>query len=213
MSLNETSTPDTGSPAQIDPGEGAPDGVMEPAPLPTRTAPDIRLFGAVNPGMLAEFFRQQAMVADNKALVFELSTSGGEADTGRRIADELRLWQEEGRELFFLGKTHVYSAGVTIMSAFPPNHRYLTVDTELLIHERRMQQEVKLDGALRGCRSTVQNLLAEIESGQRLEYIDFSTLVKGTRLSLDVLSNKVMDSDWYLSAEEAKKLGLIAGVV
>lgn len=181
--------------------------------LPTRTAPDIRLFGTVNPEMLAEFFRQQALVPGEKALVFELSTSGGDADTGRRIAAELRLWQEEGREIFFLGKTYVFSAGVTIMSSIPPDHRFLTIDTELLIHERRMKQDVHLSGALKACRSTIQNLLAQIESGQRLECDDFSKLVKGTRLTLDELSNKVMDRDWYLCAEEAQRLGLIAGVV
>lgn len=181
--------------------------------LPTRTGPDIRLFGAVNASMLAEFFRQQSAVPDGKALVFELSTSGGEADTGRRIAEELRLWQEEGREIFFLGKTHVFSAGVTIMAAVPPDHRFLTLDTELLIHERRMKQDVVLDGALRGCRSTVQNLIAEIESGQRLEYDDFTKLVDGTRITLEQLAEKVMDRDWYLSAKEAQELGLIASVV
>lgn len=113
-----------------------------------------------------------------------MSTSGGEADTGGRNGEELRLWQEEGREIFFLGRTHVFSAGVTIMASVPPDHRFLTLDTESLIHERRMKQDVVLDGAMRGCRSTVQNLLADIESGQHLEHDDFKKLVEGTPLSL-----------------------------
>lgn len=99
------------------------------------------------------------------------------------------------------------------MAAVPPDHRFLTLDTELLIHERRMKQDVVLDGALRGCRSTVQNLIAEIESGQRLEYDDFTKLVDGTRITLEQLAEKVMDRDWYLSAKEAQELGLIASVV
>lgn len=99
------------------------------------------------------------------------------------------------------------------MASVPQDHRFLTRDTELLIHERRMKQDLVLDGALRGCRSTVQNLMAEIESGQRLECDDFTKLVQGTRLSLEQLSEKVMDRDWYLSAKYAQELGLIASVV
>jgi ATP-dependent protease ClpP protease subunit len=181
--------------------------------LPTRTEPDIRLFGTVGEATLSEFFRQQSETPADKPVVFELSTSGGDADTGRRIAEELRLWQEQGREVFFLGKTYVFSAGVTIMSAIPPDHRYLAAGTELLIHERKMEHEVQLRGSLRACRSTVHNLLAEIESGQRLERDGFSKLVEGTPLTLDDILKKVMDRDWYLTAQEARELGLIAGVV
>ena len=181
--------------------------------LPTRTEPDIRLFGTLDLAALSEFFRQQSEAPADKPLVFELYTSGGDADTGRRIAQELKLWQEQGREIFFLGKTAVFSAGVTIMAAIPPDHRYLTAGTELLIHERKMEREVQLRGALRACRSTVHNLLAEIESGQRLEREGFSTLVAGTSLTVDDVLQKVMDSDWYLDAREARELGLVAGVV
>ena len=60
-----------------------------------RLTPDIRLYGVVGPEMLAE-----------------LPPNGGDADLGRRIAQELRLWQEkDGRELWFLGKTYLFSAG------------------------------------------------------------------------------------------------------
>ena len=78
-----------------------------------RLAPDIRLYGSVGPNMLAEFFRQQAEAPQTGPLVLELSSNGGDADLGRRIAQELRLWQEkQGREVWFLGKTYLFSAGV-----------------------------------------------------------------------------------------------------
>ncbi|MDO9358106.1 MAG: ATP-dependent Clp protease proteolytic subunit [Polaromonas sp.] len=176
-------------------------------------SPDLRLFGKVDASMLGEFFRQQAEAAFGKAIVIELSTSGGDADIGRRIAQEIRLWRDSGVEVFFLGKTYVFSAGITIMSAFEPSHRFLTADCELLIHERKMKKDLHLEGALRGCLSAVKDVLAEIESGQRLEREGFSKLVAGTRLSVQDLENKVYAKDWYLPAREALELGLVAGLV
>ncbi|MDO9434889.1 ATP-dependent Clp protease proteolytic subunit [Hydrogenophaga sp.] len=186
---------------------------MKQIKLPTTTKPDIRLFGEVTEGMLSEFFRQQAEVAKGNAVVLELSTSGGDADAGRRIAMELKLWQDEGQEVFFLGKSYVFSAGITIMGAIPQPYRFLTADTELLIHERKIDKKIRLDGSLRGCRSQIQNVLAEIDSGQRLEHSDFSKLVNGTKLTVEDVLQKVMDSDWYLSAAHAKEVGLIADVI
>ncbi len=177
-------------------------------------SPDIRLFGTVNESMLSEFFRQQAEVAQGKSsIVMELSTSGGDADVGRRIAQEVKMFIGSGRELFFLGKTYVFSAGITILSAFPQTHRFLTPDCELLIHERKMKKDLHLEGALRGCLSAVNDVLAEIESGQRLERDGFQELVQGSTLSVDDILGKVYNKDWYLTAKEALDIGLIAGVV
>lgn len=175
--------------------------------------PDIRLFGKVNEAMLSEFFRQQAEVPRGKSIVLELSTSGGDADVGRRIAQEVRMWRNSGQEVFFLGKTYVYSAGITIMSALPLTHRFLTTDCELLVHERKMKKELHLEGALRGCMSAVNDVLAEIESGQRLEREGFAQLVEGTTLSAKDVENRVYNKDWYLTAKEALDMGLIGGVV
>ena len=174
---------------------------------------DIRLFGKVDETMLSEFFRQQAETRPGKPMVVELSTSGGNADIGRRIAQEVRLWQDSGSEVFFLGKTYVFSAGITIMSAFPLSHRFLTRDCELLIHERKMKKDLHLEGALRGCMSAVKDVLAEIESGQRLEREGFAQLVAGTRLSAKDIEDKVYHKDWYLSAGEALEIGLVAGLI
>ena len=165
--------------------------------------------------MLSEFFRQQAEVKPGKkSIVLEVSTSGGDADIGRRIGQEVRLWREaEGREVFFLGKTFVFSAGITIMAAFPRSHRFLTADCELLIHERKMKKVLRLEGALRGCLSAVNDALAEIESGQRLERDGFAQLVEGSSLTVEDVGSKVYEKDWYLTATEALGLGLVGGVI
>ncbi len=176
-------------------------------------SPDIRLFGQVNEAMLSEFFRQQADVQSKQPIVMELSTSGGDADIGRRIAQEVRMWRACGQEIFFLGKTFVYSAGITVMSSFPRTHRFLTADCELLVHERKMKKELHLEGALRGCLSAVNDVLAEIESGQRLERDGFQELVQGTSLSLEDVLAKVCNKDWYLTAKQALETRIVGGIV
>ena len=178
------------------------------------TPPDIRLFGKVDESMLSTFLQQQVSARTDKPVTLELSTSGGNADIGRRIANELAQWQRAlGVEVRFLGKSFVYSAGVTIMSAIPAARRYLTADCELLVHERKMQKVLHLDGALRGCRTLVLDALAEIDSGQRLERAGFAQLVEGTRLGLDDVMARVLERDWYLTAAEAAELGLVAAVL
>jgi len=73
----------------------------------------------------------------NSPLRVELNTQGRDADAARRIAVELQLLQRHaGRPA--VGKTNVYSAGITILAAFPKEARYLTPDTTLLVHERSL---------------------------------------------------------------------------
>jgi hypothetical protein len=53
-------------------------------------------------------------------VVLELTTEGGDADGARRMALEIRLCREwHNRDTYFVGKTVVMSAGITIMAAFP----------------------------------------------------------------------------------------------
>lgn len=182
--------------------------------IPTLKA-NVRLTGTVDEKMLQDFQSQmQATADDSGPLVFELTTTGGDADIGRRLALEVRLLrQQDAREVYFLGKSTVYSAGITFMAAFPASHRFLTADCALLIHERRMDKELKLTGALRACTALVKDALAEIVNGQELEREGFRELIKGSSLSLERLMHHVNDANWYVRAREAKRIGLVAAVI
>lgn len=183
------------------------------APAVLAQPPAVRLYGPIDQAMLAEFLRQRSEAPADGPVVVELSTSGGDADVGRRIAQEIRSWRQGGAALYFLGKSYVYSAGVTVMAAFARERRFLTRDCELLVHERRLSKTLQLDGALQVCLIQVQSMLAEIASGQRLERAGFAELVQGSALSLDDLQARVRDCDWYLPAAEAQGLGLVGGLV
>ncbi len=189
----------------------------EPESLPVLD-PHIRLVGTVDDAMFKVFIEELTQARKNlspmEPVLLCLTTTGGEAETARRIADELTLVRErENRPLRFVGKTAVYSAGVTIMAAFARGERYLTRGTELLIHERRVTKTVELSGALRGNVSKLRDLLAEMDSGQRLERDGFRQLVQGSSMSVDQLLAKVMEADWYLTADEALAAGLIQSVI
>jgi ATP-dependent protease ClpP protease subunit len=174
--------------------------------------PDIRLLGGIDEQMIQNFLDQSDKLEGDAPLVLELTSMGGEADSARRLAQEIHLLGLQ-RELFFLGKSYVYSAGISLMAAVPPSHRFLTRDTILLIHERRMDRTVQLAGALRSAIAVTRDLLAELEMGQQLERRGFERLVAGSQLGADELLARVLERDWYMTADEALELQLVAGLV
>ena len=92
--------------------------------------------------MVASFFDQLLPVLEVEgSILVELYTDGGDAEIGRRLAEEVRLLRHHHRrDIWFLGKTLVASAGVTVMAAFPKNKRWLTRDAALLIHGRNVEE-------------------------------------------------------------------------
>ena len=116
---------------------------------------------------------------------------------GRRIAHEVRLWCDKpARDVYFLGKSFMCSAGVTIMSGFPFNRRFITADTLLLIQEHKLKKSVEFNGAPRGCLSLANNLIAQIESAKMLERHGFVQLVKGAKLTVDDVWMHVLNKHW-----------------
>lgn len=193
---------------------------MNQVAAPTTSPPDalarpqVRLDGAVDDQMLRAFKEAFAAAeAGPDPIVLELTTTGGDADTGRRIATDIRLFRERtGRRPLFFGKAVVYSAGVTVMAGFPREDRWLSRGTCLLIHSRSLAQTVDLNGPLAQARKRVEGLLNQIDVGLALEREGFQELIAGSRVAVDDLLGRAQ-SNWYVSADEALSLGLIAGVV
>ncbi len=186
-----------------------------PSELSARLArPTVRLSGAIDEGAVSAFLNQVLPVLDVPgAIVVELYSSGGDAEIGRRLAQEVRLLrQAHNRDLWFLGKTLVASAAVTVMAAFPRDRRWLTRDATLLIHGRRMTRDVHLEGPLGSCRRVLEEIIADIDNGLRVEDDGFAELIEGSRVSLEDIRRRSYGG-WYLPAAEALDLGLIAGLV
>jgi ATP-dependent Clp protease, protease subunit len=175
--------------------------------------PQVRLYGSVDDDMLRDFLRQMEEAPTDTPTVVEVMTFGGDADVGRRLALEIRLAQKHfGRVLYFLGKTVVYSAGVTLMAAFPRTSRYLTRDTVLLIHGRRMDKQVHLTGPLAASIQIARETLAQLEIGLQLEKEGFADLIAGSDITEHEIC-RLAQTNWYVTAEEALSRKLVAGLL
>jgi ATP-dependent protease ClpP protease subunit len=195
---------------------GRPDELLSiPEAIRARLArPTVRLSGPVGHPMVASFFDQLLPVLEvDGSILIELFTDGGDAEIGRRLAEEVRLLRREhARDIWFLGKTLVASAGVTVMAAFPKDRRWLTRDAALLIHGRRMVKDLHLEGPLGSCRRVLEEMIADIDHGLRLEEQGFAELIDGAEVDAEEIARRAYGG-WYLSAEEALGRGLVAGLV
>lgn len=190
---------------------------FSPSTTPSEKAalasPNVSLHGEVNEAMLARWIELTLPLRGGKGpLVLELSTVGGDAEVGRRIADDVRLLRDAGSVVRFLGKTTVYSAGATIMGGFRRAERWLARDTVIMVHGRKLSKSLTFEKALRAERPGVEALLAEIDQGIRIERVEFGKFIEGSDISLQEIEDRTI-INWYLSAEEALKRGLVAGIL
>lgn len=186
-----------------------------PPELTARLAhPTVRLSGPIDGAAAAAFLDQILPVLDVPgSIVVELFSSGGDADIGCRLAQEVRLLRElHGRDMWFLGKTLVASAAVTFMAGFARDRRWLTRDTTLLIHGRRITREIHLEGPLGSCRRVLEEVIADIDNGLRIEDGGFAELIEGSTVSLEEIRRRSYGG-WYLTAPQAVELRLIAGII
>jgi ATP-dependent protease ClpP protease subunit len=175
--------------------------------------PHVHLSGTVDQAMYADFRNQLAAAPQSGTLVIAISTLGGDPEVARLMGDEVRLMREyTGREILFLGKVAVYSAGATFMSAFPVDKRFLTRGTRIMIHERIMSSTIHLSGPLNSLTGTLKAKLHEIEHSVKIEEEGFRDLVAGSKIDFEEVVRRAPDN-WYIDAEEARDQGLVLDVI
>lgn len=193
-------------------------GEHEKMPLPIDAAlagnADISLTGEVDKEMLDTFLEQLGKARRKDGdLVLEVTTLGGDAELARRMVMEIDRARESLKgKFYFLGKSVVYSAGVSIMSAFPVASRFLSQDTILLIHGRQLEKTVEISGPLRSSIPQIDALMRQMKLGVELEEAGFKRLIEGSKLSLQEVIKRGTHN-WYLTAQEACDLGLAAACV
>jgi ATP-dependent protease ClpP protease subunit len=187
-----------------------PKAIQDALPAPA----DIMLTGEVNDQMVTAFLDQlEKAQGKDGDIVICCTTPGGDAEMVRRIELEIERLREAHKDhVYFLGKSVVYSAGVTIMAAFPVSHRYLTKDTVLLIHGRQLTKTVELDGPIRHSRPQIKSLLHQFDVGIKLEEAGFRKLIDGSDCKLEECIEKG-SHNWYLTAEEALEMRLVRALV
>ena len=186
----------------------------EPLTTTSFQAPAIALFGVVDDNMYANFRAQLAATGDRNFVVVELSTLGGDPEVARMMGEDIRFASETSpdRRFVFLGKAAIYSAGTTFMSFFARQNRYLTRGTRLMIHERKLAKELRLDGPLTTCVATVKAALNEIECSIAIQNEGFQNLILGSSVTIEEVLERA-PSNWYLEADQARQMGLIEAVL
>lgn len=184
------------------------------APVEVRH-PQISLIGSIDDEMIGRLVGGLKKAESGKGPVtIETTTLGGDPEAARRMVLEIDLARETlaPRPLLFLGKTSVYSSGVTFMAGFPRQDRYLTRDATLLIHCRQLDKTINMSGPMRASRAELEALCHQIDVGVRLEEENFERLIEGSDVTMDELLDKAL-YNWYVPAEEALRRGLIAAIV
>ena len=176
--------------------------------------PAICLSGPVDQSMYLYFKDALAAAPSDGLVVTEVSTLGGDPEIARMMGEDIRFHSELGaaRRLVFLGKTAVYSAGATFMGFFAKENRYLTRGTRVMIHERLITKDLHLQGPLSTCIAPLRAALNEIEASIAIQNEGFSNLILGSSISLDEVLKRAPEN-WYLEANEAATLGLVAAVL
>ncbi|MFS2111076.1 ATP-dependent Clp protease proteolytic subunit [Sphingomonas sp. Sphisp140] len=202
------------APVTHDPApEPLPDDGSQATRYPLLARPHVALSGPVDQAMYASFREQLGAAPREGTLVVSLSTLGGDPEVARLMGDEIRLLRDySGREILFLGKVAVYSAGATFMAAFPADKRFLTRGTRLMIHERQIQSTLALSGPLRMQVASLKAKLHEIEESVRIEEEGFRDIVSGSTVSFEQVSERA-PANWYIEAEEARSLGLVLDII
>lgn len=189
---------------------------MSGAPLQAQDfrSPAVLLSGSVDYDMYKGFRSQLDAAPDRQLVVVEISTLGGDPEVARMMGEDIRFHSEifPDRRFVFLGKAAIYSAGVTFMSFFAPENRYVTRGSRLMIHERKLSKTLTIDGPLTTCLASVEATLNEIKCSIAIQNEGFENLIRSSQVTMDELLLKA-PSNWYVEAQEAQALGLIRAVL
>src|SRR3954464_3224602 len=167
------------APQPVSPPQGA---AVPTLPASAFKSPPVLLTGVVDYAMYQAFRQQFDGAANRELVVIELSTLGGDPEVARMMGEGVRFASEmeQGRRFVFLGKAAIYSAGTTFMSFFVRENRYLTRGARLMIHERKMNTTLHVNGPLTTCVATVEATLNEIKASIEIQNEGFENLIRNS---------------------------------
>ncbi len=176
--------------------------------------PAILLSGTVDYDMYKRFRDELDAAPSEGLVVVELTTLGGDPEVARIMGEDVRFHSEvvPARRFVFLGKAAVYSAGTTFMSFFARENRYLTRGTRLMIHERKMDKHLHVEGPLTTCIAGLEATLNEIKESIKIQNEGFENLIRGSDVTMDEVLTRA-PSNWYVEAQDALRMGLITAVI
>ncbi len=160
----------------------------------------ILLTGQVNKEMAERVARQLILMeamGDDPIKIY-IDSQGGDADSGFAILDMIRFVKPD---VYTIGMGLVASAGALILLSSPKEYRIALPNSHYLIHQplsgiRGVASEIEIYAKeIDKMKKKINKLISE-ETGQALKKVEKDT-----------------DRDYWMSAEEAMKYGLISRVV
>ena len=176
--------------------------------------PAIMLSGVVDHGMYLHFKNCLSTAPQQGLVVVEISTLGGDPEIARMMGGGYPLpfgplsrtaagLPRQDRRLF--RRRHLHEL-------LRHRNRYLTRGTRLMIHERLITKNIHLEGPLSTCIATLKASLHEIEASIAIQNEGFANLILGSQVTMEEVLQRAPEN-WYLEANEAAALGLVATVL
>ena len=86
------------------------------------------------------------------------------------------------------------------MSFFSIENRYLTRGTRLMIHERKLDKQLHINGPLTTCVAIFTATLHEIEASIAIQNGEFENLIRGSNVPMDEVLRRA-PGNWYIEAK------------
>lgn len=128
-------------------------------------------------------------------VVMYLNTYGGSAHDMMAIYDVMQFIKAP---IYTVGYGKVMSAGVLLLAAGEPGHRYALPHTSIMIHRVR-------GGAV----GTVEDVESSGDHMKELQTISEQLLSKHTKINAKQMKDLMSGADKYLMPKQAKTLGII----
>ena len=81
-----------------------------------------------------------------------------------------------------------------------------------MVHERKLNKTLNIDGPLTTCVATVKATLNEIQASITIQNEGFENLIRGSNVTMGQVLERAL-VNWYIEAQEALLLGLIRAVL
>jgi len=178
-------------------GKDAPKSLMESKLFEART---VFIFGEINQKLAKEVSMQLQLLAhdSDKEIKIFINSQGGHVEAGDTIFDMIRFVKPKVK---IVGTGWVASAGALIYAAAPKEMRFSLPQTRFMLHQPSggvggQASDISIEAQeILKMRERLNKIFADA-TGQTLERIDKDT-----------------DRNYWMSAEEAKKYGLVGSIV
>lgn len=164
--------------------------------------------------MVQSFRSQLAAIAKDGIegdLVISLSTQGGKIRDGFILHNEIKLLAD-ARPTYLVCSSYVASMGIVLLAAIPSERRFAFPNTCFYMHRCNFARNVQESGFLENHEYAALEYGAINEVFKRDEHAILRLISRGTGMSVKEVRAHFANPR-YVYEREAKRLGLIAGIL